>query len=108
MAKDITQALANLTEEASGQNSRRDNTLPAPKPVSAIPSRTGIGRPGGGATGSIAGPLNEISYAARERWPEVAVPSTDGILVWKVKPIKSVQFVDGNGSTLPVNYAQPT
>jgi hypothetical protein len=110
MAKDLTQALHDLTQQAQGQTSRRDEKLPAAKPVSAIPARSGVGTPsgGGGGSGSIAGPLTETSFASRVLWAERNVPTTDGLLVFKLRPIRTVNFVDGASSPLAVNYADPT
>lgn len=107
MAKDLSQALHELTEQAQGQTSRKDEKLPAAKPVTGIPARSGVGRPGGSGSGSVAGPLNESSAAARTHWPERSIVSSDGILVLRVAPIKSVKFFDANASELIVNYANP-
>lgn len=45
MAKDLTEALAALTEAASGKTSRVDKSLPDSRIPPAIPSRTGASKP---------------------------------------------------------------
>lgn len=45
MAKDLTEALAALTEAASGKTSRVDKSLPDPRIPPAIPARTGSSKP---------------------------------------------------------------
>lgn len=45
MAKDLTEALAALTEAASGKTSRVDKSLPDPRIPPAIPARTGASKP---------------------------------------------------------------
>lgn len=108
MAKDLTQALHEATLNAQGQTSRQNTKLPAAKPVSAIPARNGTGRPGGGATGSIASPLTEGLFSTRQHWPEQVISSTDGIFVIKIKPIKQMSFTDANGQPVQMLYAEPT
>ncbi len=45
MAKDLTEALAALTEAASGKTSRVDKSLPEPRIPPAILARTGASKP---------------------------------------------------------------
>ena len=45
MAKDLTEALAAMTEAASGKTSRVDKSLPDPRIPPAIPARTGSSKP---------------------------------------------------------------
>lgn len=107
MAKDLTARLAELTEAAAGSTSRQDKALPAGKPTSEIPSRSGTGKPGSSGTGSIASPLTEQAYATRTFWPEKAITSTDGIFVIKVKPIKQMSFQDANLAAVVMNFSEP-
>lgn len=107
MAKDLTEALHALTEEARGQSSRVDVALPAGKPVSAIPERSGSALPGGGGGQGIASPLTETDYAAREWYGEKAISSTDGIFTLKIKPVKKVTMADAQGNIAVFNYKSP-
>ena len=108
MAKDLTSALHELTEQARGQTSRIDATLPAAKPVSAIPARTGTALPGSpSSSGGIASPLTEVNYAARTYWADVTITSTDGIFTMVFSPIKSIGFADPYDNALVMNYAEP-
>lgn len=107
MAKDLTEALAQLSNNAAGSSSRQDTVLPAVKGKSAIPSRTGTGKPKSGQGGSIAGPLTETAYASRTYWTDKTIASSDGLLALKIKPIKSISFLDANDSPLVMNYKEP-
>lgn len=107
MAKDLTAALHALTEQARGQTSRDDVALPAGRPVSAIPSRSGTAVPGGGTSGAIASPLTETDYADRTFWTTQNMTSTDGLFTLKIKPIKSVKFNDANLNEVVMNYQAP-
>lgn len=109
MAKDLTAALAALSEQAAGSTTRADKSLPAATPVTAIPARSGSAKPGSsGGTGSIASPLTEVSYASRQKYAERAFTSTDGIIVFKIAPWKQLSFTDANLNPVATNYAEPT
>jgi len=69
MAKDLTAALQALTEQAAGQTSRSDRTLPAARVPSAIPARTG-------ASGPISAVNNGDSFALKG---EKTIASSDGL-----------------------------
>lgn len=72
MAKDLTAALHALTEQASGQTTRRDKVLQEVKQATEIPPRIGSSGPvmtGGGGTGFELG-------------GEKTVTSTDGLLTF--------------------------
>lgn len=109
MAHDLPTLLDQMTRAAVGQTTRKDESLPAVKPVSDIPARSGIGRPGGsGDGGGVAGPLTEAQASDRTLWAERNIPSSDGLLTLKVKPIKQIKLYDANAAELLVNYADPT
>jgi hypothetical protein len=104
MAKDLTQALADLSEGA-GQTTRQDRTLPAGRAAPAIPSRVGVGRPKAGTTASgIASPLVETAYADRTWHAEATITSSDGIFSLKIKALKSVAFADANGQPVTIEF----
>lgn len=108
MAKDLTAALAALSEQAAGSNTRSDKSLPGANPVTAIPARSGSAKPGGtGGTGSIASPLTEQAYSTRAFWAEKAITSTDGLFVIKVKPIKQMSFLDASLAPVVMNFSEP-
>jgi hypothetical protein len=58
----------------------------------------------GGTGAGIASPLTETSYTAREYWPEQTLLSSDGLLSFKVKPIKKI--VQTDASTTPQEVVQ--
>jgi hypothetical protein len=105
MAKDLTDALRVLTEQASGQTTRTDKTLPAVKVATAIPERVGSSGPitAAGASG-IASPLTEESAAAREYYTAGWVTS-DGLFT--LPAIKKVVMTDRLGNEVVFNYAEP-
>ena len=107
MAKDLTSALHELTEQARGQTSRTDAALPAGKPVSAIPARSGTALPPSASTAGIASPLTETDYADRTFYTERNLQSTDGIFTLKVKPVHTITFNDANGSVVVMDYKEP-
>ena len=53
MAKDLTEALRQLTEGGAGQTSRTDSTLPATRAAPAIPARVGSSGPKGVPAGQF-------------------------------------------------------
>ncbi len=109
MAKDLTEALRQLTEAGAGQTSRVDKTLPAAAAKPDIPARTGSSPPlARGSGGSIASPLSEADYTARNYWAAQTITSTDGLLTWEVEPIKKIFFTDANSNLVEFDYAEPT
>ncbi|MGF6692649.1 hypothetical protein M2318_002721 [Metapseudomonas resinovorans] len=61
----------------------------------------------GGGGGGIASPLTETVYAARTFWPEAILQSTDGLLSFKVKPIKEITQTDDNDLEVKQVFANP-
>lgn len=108
MAKDLTAALQAMTEQAQGQTSRKDKTLPAVKDATAIPDRSGSsGLVKSGEGTGIANPLVETDYAERVFHPEKTLQSTDGILVIKIKPVSQIKFKDAANQPLTIEFKAP-
>ena len=63
--------------------------------------------PATGTGGGIASPLTEASYAAREYWPVEVLTSSDGLLTFRVKPIKKIVQADANDAEVVQIFAQP-
>lgn len=61
----------------------------------------------GGAGGGIASPLTETAYGDRAYWPETVLTSSDGLLSFKVRPIKSIKQRDANNAEVIQQFAQP-
>jgi hypothetical protein len=108
VAKDLTEALRQLTEGGAGQTSRVDKTLPASNAAPAIPARSGSSGPKSRSGGSIASPLTETAYASRTYHSPMTITSTDGLLTWEVDPIKKVFFTDASTNAVEIEYAAPT
>ena len=106
MAKDLTSALHELTEQARGQTSRVDLALPAAKPVSAIPDRIGTALPNSQTSG-IASPLTEYDYSLRTFFDDQNFTDSSGLLVFKIKPIKLMKLRDANLSIVEIMFAEP-
>lgn len=68
------------------------------KPPPAAPGQGG---------GGIASPLVETDYNAREWWPEKTVTSVDGLLSFRIRPIKEITQQDANSATVKQQYAEP-
>lgn len=90
----------------------QSRSLPTIEARGGVPARSGIGtwtpptRPTGG--GGIASPLTETAYSDREYYDTGAVlPSTDGLLSFKVKPIKQITQTDSNNATVVQIFAEP-
>lgn len=109
MAKDLTEALRQMTEGGLGQTSRVDKVLPAASAAPVIPPRSGASGPkaGAGAGAAIASPLTEIAYANRTYHSPKTITSTDGLITWQVDPIKDVFFNDANNSPVQIIYKSP-
>lgn len=67
-----------------------------PPAKGAKPGEKSVGRPATGTTSSAA-TLAESDYTLRQHWATVDVPSTDGLFVIQVEPIKSIAL-DGGGT----------
>lgn len=106
MAKDLTAAWAEMSENAAG-TTRQDKTLkPRPNP-DPIPSRTGRPKPklpSGGTGDGVASPLVETAYAAREWHPDATLLSTDGLIALRVKRIKTIVMADANSREVVFEY----
>lgn len=117
MAKDLTAALHALTEQANGQDSRQDASLPAPLAVPSIPARKGSGTPktstsssGSGGVGYVS-PLVETAYTDRTWHAARTVTSSDGIFSFRVRDLASIKFEDSavpTKATLTMQYKAGT
>ncbi len=80
-----------------------------PAPGSAIPAQRGIARPGvgkqqgSGGGGGIASPLSEVP-GSRVYYAPQTVTTTDGAIIFRIEPLKEVQFEDANGETITVQF----
>lgn len=95
----------------SGATARRPGALRTVKPRGGVPSSTARvdytppANAGGG--GGIASPLTETAYAERTFWPETTITSVDGLLSFKVKPIKQIKQRDANAAEVVQQFASP-
>lgn len=95
----------------SGATARRTGALRSVEPRGGVPSSTARvdytppASTGGG--GGIASPLTEASYAAREYWPVEVLTSSDGLLTFRVKPIKKIVQADASSAEVVQQFAQP-
>jgi hypothetical protein len=104
MAKDLTEALRRLTEQAQGQTSRVDKTLPASPTATAIPARAGTGGPPQFKGSGIASPLVETAYSERTFHAATQYASTDGIFVIELLPVKTINFKDALESPVTIEF----
>jgi hypothetical protein len=87
-------------------------TLRRIEPRGGLPAQKGRGNwvepPVSPATsGGIASPLVEQDYAARLYWDERTVVSVDGLLSFRIKPIKEFTQLDANNLEVKQQFAQP-
>ncbi|MFZ2269036.1 MAG: hypothetical protein WAV95_15785 [Azonexus sp.] len=106
MSKDLTDYLDALTRHGSND----DNSLPALKPRGPTPAAksSGVDKPTQASGGGVASPLTEASFAAREYYPEQAIPTTDGLFAYRAKPIKKIIMTDANDSQVVFVFAAPS
>ena len=95
----------------SGATARRSGALRSVEPRGGVPSSTArvdyTPPPSTGGGGGIASPLTEASYAAREYWPVEVLTSSDGLLTFRVKPIKKIVQAEANDAEVVQIFAQP-
>ena len=60
-----------------------------------------------GTGGGIASPLVEQDASQRTYYDEALVNSNYGLFSVRVRPIKSIQMVDANGSPVTLQFAEP-
>lgn len=70
----------------------------------AIRAKTGLSE---GKSG-IASPLKEADYTSRAWHPEKTLASTDGIFVFKVRFLQSVNMTDANGRDVVMEFEDKT
>ena len=94
----------------SGTTARRSGALRSVEPRGGVPSTTSrvdYTPPVNTGGGGIASPLTETSYAAREYWPVEVLTSSDGLLTFRVKPIKKIVQTDASSVEVVQQFAQP-
>ncbi|MCY1299923.1 hypothetical protein D9M70_494710 [compost metagenome] len=64
--------------------------------------------PAAGGGGGIASPLTETAYADRTRWAEVTLSSSDGLLSFRIAPVKDVIQKDANDLEVKQVFANPS
>lgn len=57
--------------------------------------------------GGIASPLTEADYDTREYWAEKTITSSDGLLSFRIKPIKKIIQADANAAEVVQLFADP-
>lgn len=98
---------------------RQRRTLRTVPPVGALPTTRGRGNytPPPATGGGIASPLTERTRTEEGEVvpdrtyytdPEVVTTSTDGMLSFVVKPIRTTRFTDANGALEVREYARPS
>lgn len=102
-AKDLTEALAALTEQAN--QAKRE----AMKPRGAAPAATSAATLPGSASGAGGvSNMTETAYADRTWHDAVILPSTDGILFARLVPVKTIKFNDASGTPYTFEFKAPT
>lgn len=102
MSKDLSDALAALTEKANTKPVEKPAPRGAASRVVAAAPPPGAAKSGGG--GGIASPVTEIDTSGREYW-SAGWQTTDGLFVFPA--IKRVQMADDNGDPVEFRFANP-
>ena len=85
-------------------------TLTALDPRGRLEAKQGRGdyeEPATAGGGGIASPLTEADYDTREYWAEKTITSSDGLLSFRIKPIKKIIQADANYSEVVQLFADP-
>ncbi|WP_447590184.1 hypothetical protein [Aquipseudomonas campi] len=85
-------------------------SLPTLEARGSVPAQKGVGTwepPARPAGGGIASPLTETDYAARQYWPEQTLVSADGLLSFRIKPLKQIVQADATDAEVIQEFAQP-
>lgn len=85
-------------------------TLTTLDPRGRLEARQGRGdyeEPVAAGGAGIASPLTELDYLARLHWDERTITSSDGLLSFRVKPIKQITQQDDNGDEVLQRFAMP-
>lgn len=90
---------------------RQSKQLEAVEPRGTVAAKQGRGdytEPTAGGAAGIASPLTEADYSSRQYWPDQTITSTDGLLSFRIKPIKQLTQADANGAEVLQVFAEPT
>lgn len=97
-------------------------TLKTIEPRGARPAAVGVATytaPATGGGGGIASPLTEktrpetqedgsvLQVPDRDYWPTMIMTTTEGLLVYEVRPLKEWRFTDADGNNVQINPARP-
>lgn len=101
MAKDLTDALLQLTEKPGHEPNVAPQPRGAARRVVVAAPPPGSSKGGGGG---IASPVTEVDVSGREYW-EAGWKTTDGLFVFPA--IKKVVMADSNSETVEFRFANP-
>jgi len=86
-------------------------TLTTLDPRGRLEARQGRGdyeEPAAAGGVGIASPLTEADYDTREYWAEKTITSSDGLLSFRIKPIKKIIQADANDAEVVQLFADPS
>lgn len=104
------QVVADLNQLQQAARPRR--TLRTVPVVGSLPASRGratyVPPASRGTGGGIASPLTETAYADRTRWPDASVMTVDGMLTFRIAPIRQVSQLDADDQPVQQIFANPT
>lgn len=103
-SKDLTDALAALTESA---NASKPDPMPTRGALPAAKSAAVLGGSAPKTGGGIASPLVELSYASRQYHADKNLTSTDGMVTLVWSPLYQINLVDANNNAVVVRLDMP-
>ena len=94
-------------QKIAQQRAPIDPLAPASAPV-GIPAKTGSGDiVSASGTAGIASPLIENSYEAREWFSPTTLTSSDGLLSFSIRRVKTVAMTDSKGASVVLKFKEP-
>lgn len=85
-----------------------NQVLADPNQPAPIPASAGKAPNGSPAAGSGGGDLTEKDFSKRTYHPQRTMKSTDGVITWLFKPVKSIEMTDAAGKKVVLTFAEPT
>lgn len=106
-SKDLTEALRELTQAAIAENAAKIEAMKSRGAAEKSKSSAVPKSADGGESGGISTPLTETAFADRTYYNPKTSTSTDGIWVVRMRPIKSIKFLDKKENPLTIEFKEP-
>jgi hypothetical protein len=85
----------------------RKQGLDPVRPRGVLPGRTGVATPDTAVGGGISSPLTEPDAGTRTYHAAYSLTSSDGLLVFEVEPLATMDMTDADGGAVQFIFADP-